>query len=186
MAPLLLLLLVVLVRCCAGETERLLALPARQWPSEPSEAVPASTVVHCALLCLRRAADCPGADFDRPAGVCRLQSPTAPVELPQPGAAAGTVALQRSVSCRQLQRLGYRTDGVYQVPLLPVPLYCDMTRTLGGGWTLLVAARHMPSWSLDNVLERDSENPSISDDYSILRYGDRIKSVGSTPQFRYR
>ena len=185
--PLLLVVVVVLaVWCRGGSSERLLASPGSQWSSEPSETIPAGSAAHCALLCVRRAAGCPGADFRRGAGVCQLQPPADQLQPLRPTAAADSVALQRAVSCRQLQRLGYSADGVYPVAGLPVPLYCDMSLTLGGGWTLLVAAASMPGWSLDNVLERNSDSPSITRDYSILRYGDKIKSVGASAQFRYR
>lgn len=44
----------------------------------------------------------------------------------------------------------------------------------GGGWTLLVAS-HTNSWTTANVLLRNAKSPNLYQDYSILKYGDKIK-----------
>ena len=172
--------------------QRFLRRQAQQLPalaSDRSEA--AGSAIQCALLCLG-SPDCLSANF-RPAdgtgstagsGSCDLQKERS--GLPQPAAAAGAVALQLPASCRQLQRLGHRSDGVYQSRGLPAPLYCDMTLTLGGGWTLLVAFTSPDGWTLGSVMERNMNTPSITDNYSILRIGDQIRDLDQSPHFRYR
>lgn len=86
-------------------------------------------------------------------------------------------------SCRHLQDIGQKDaiqypDGVYDIYPDPnsdtsVRTYCDMSRD-GGGWTLLVAS-HTNSWTAANVLLRNAESPNLYQDYSILKYGDKIK-----------
>ena len=82
-------------------------------------------------------------------------------------------------------------DGVYDIyprglSNAPIKAYCDMSRD-GGGWTLLVTS-HTNSWTKDNVIMRNAESPSLTRDYSILKYADGIKNnlnvIGS--KFEYR
>ena len=61
-----------------------------------------------------------------------------------------------------------------------------MTLTLGGGWTLLVAFTSRDDWTVGSVMERSTETPTITDNYSILRAGDTIRDLDSAPYFRYR
>ena len=70
------------------------------------------------------------------------------------------------------------TDGIYGIyphglSKPPVMAYCDMSRD-GGGWTLLVTSR-TNTWTKDNVRLRNPESPSVTNDYSILKYADDIK-----------
>ena len=71
------------------------------------------------------------------------------------------------------------TDGIYQIyprgpSNPPVKTYCDMSRD-GGGWTLLVTSR-TNTWTKDNVRLRNPDSPSVTNDYSILKYADDIKN----------
>lgn len=81
-------------------------------------------------------------------------------------------------------------DGIYFVRMINEstyqPVYCDMSRD-GGGWTLLVTS-HTATWTQDNVLLRNADKPSMTVDYSILKYADSIKDnvnvVGTTFEYR--
>ena len=59
--------------------------------------------------------------------------------------------------------------------------------TDGGGWTLLVSS-HTNTWSESNVRLRSEKQPSITEDYSILKYGDKIKNyyLIAALNFEYR
>ncbi|KAK3716434.1 hypothetical protein QZH41_016845, partial [Actinostola sp. cb2023] len=99
-------------------------------------------------------------------------------------------------SCRHLQEVTKADnkdlpDGVYDIyphglSNAPIKAYCDMSRD-GGGWTLLVTS-HTNSWTKDNVILRNADSPSLTRDYSILKYADGIKNnlnvIGS--KFEYR
>ena len=56
-----------------------------------------------------------------------------------------------------------------------------------GGWTLIVAS-DTNSWTKINLLERNSNKPSLNEDYSILKYANLIKEnylIGDS-NFEYR
>ena len=80
-------------------------------------------------------------------------------------------------------------NGIYKVkPSTSVELsvYCDMTN-FNGGWTLIVAS-DTNSWTKDNLLERNSNKPSLNEDYSILKYANLFKEnylIGDS-NFEYR
>lgn len=68
-------------------------------------------------------------------------------------------------------------DGVFTIKPLgqhEVKTLCDFT-TDGGPWTLLVTRKTHIGWDKDNIKERNSEKPSLQDDYSILGHADAIK-----------
>lgn len=68
----------------------------------------------------------------------------------------------------------------------PLKVYVDM-ETGGGGWTLLVCSESNAAgqWNADNLLRRNVDNPSITSDYSILDFGDSLKTnLGGKLQYR--
>ena len=81
-------------------------------------------------------------------------------------------------------------DGVYDITLPDgslMQMYSDMTRD-GGGWTLVVSS-HTSDWKTkEMVRERNKDHPSMSKDYSILKYVDRIKDNYKIDdnEFQYR
>ncbi|KAK3716436.1 hypothetical protein QZH41_016844, partial [Actinostola sp. cb2023] len=107
-----------------------------------------------------------------------------------------TACVKETHSCRHLQvvtKADHKDlpDGVYDIyphglSNAPIKAYCDMSRD-GGGWTLLVTS-HTNRWTKDNVILRNAESPSLTRDYSILKYADGIKNnlnvIGS--KFEYR
>ena len=70
-----------------------------------------------------------------------------------------------------------RSDGVFTIKppgLHKVKTYCDFT-TEGGPWTLLVTSKTHSGWDKDNIKQRNIDNPSLQDDFSILGFADAMK-----------
>ena len=57
----------------------------------------------------------------------------------------------------------------------------------GGGWTLIVGS-DTNSWTKDNLLERNSNKPTLNKDYSILKYANLFKEsyLIDDAHFEYR
>lgn len=57
----------------------------------------------------------------------------------------------------------------------------------GGGWTLLVTSA-TNTWTKNDVTFKNADKPSLTDDFSILKYADDIKNNqdvhGSTFEYR--
>lgn len=57
----------------------------------------------------------------------------------------------------------------------------------GGGWTLLVTSR-TNTWTAQNITLRNIMTPSLTQDYSMLKYADDIKNninvAGTTFEYR--
>ena len=88
-------------------------------------------------------------------------------------------------SCLQLRdQGGAPQDGVYWFTGMPVPVLCDFSHD-GGGWTLLLTAV-TKTWDLLSAMGRREGSPSLKDDYSILRYANAIRDLGSGGRFAYR
>ncbi|PFX13518.1 Disintegrin and metalloproteinase domain-containing protein 9 [Stylophora pistillata] len=92
-------------------------------------------------------------------------------------------------SCKEVFFRGLLTnpvsDGVFTIRppgQHEVKTVCDFT-TEGGPWTLLVTSKTHSGWDKDNVKERNSDNPSLQDDYSILGLADAIKDFDKAQEF---
>ena len=69
------------------------------------------------------------------------------------------------------------SDGVFTIKppgQYEIKTICDFT-TAGGPWTLLVTSKTHSGWNKDNVKERNSQKPSLQNDFSILGFADAIK-----------
>ena len=93
-------------------------------------------------------------------------------------------------TCLELLQLNVTAaSGVYWLPGWPVPVFCDQQQD-GGGWTLMVSSVSQ-TWTpagsgVTLVTGRNTETPSIEDDYSILAEGDRVIRYGTGDRFIYR
>lgn len=96
-------------------------------------------------------------------------------------------------SCMEVKLRGLQTkpvsDGVFTIKppgLFEVKTYCDFT-TEGGPWTLLVTSKTHGGWDKDNIKQRNSNKPSLHNDFSILGFADAVKDFDKSQEyFHYR
>lgn len=101
----------------------------------------------------------------------------------------GTTAQRAGQSAYQIKTdFPSSTDGLYWIanPSInggtPFQIYADMT-TDGGGWTLLLTNAFQSGWTVENAISRVEGTPSLSENYSIVIYGDLIKKSPSGFQY---
>ena len=78
-------------------------------------------------------------------------------------------------------------DGVFTIKppgLHEVKTYCDFT-TEGGPWTLLVTRKTHGGWDAEKIKQRNSDKPSLHDDFSILGFADAIKDFDKSQVTQY-
>ncbi|KAF0307314.1 hypothetical protein FJT64_021327 [Amphibalanus amphitrite] len=89
-------------------------------------------------------------------------------------------------SCLQLRdQGGPQHDGVYWFTGMPVPVLCDFSHD-GGGWTLLLTTISQHGWDPFSVRARNKNSPSLTENHSILEYGDVIRNLTEGGRFAYR
>ncbi|XP_073247149.1 uncharacterized protein [Porites lutea] len=96
-------------------------------------------------------------------------------------------------SCMEVSFRGLLTnpvsDGIFTIKPPghhEVKTYCDFT-TEGGPWTLLLTSKTRTGWDADKIKQRNSDNPSLQNDFSILGFADAIKNFDqSQDYFQYR
>lgn len=77
-----------------------------------------------------------------------------------------------------LNSLSFSSDGIFTIKPPghhEVKTYCDFT-TEGGPWTLLLTSKTRTGWDADKIKQRNSDNPSLQNDFSILGFADAIKN----------
>jgi hypothetical protein len=105
----------------------------------------------------------------------------ASVDLPK----EGVVTCNRILSGGRIPSHAHSRDGLYDILVMKnsqtaaaehvsYKLFCDMTRD-GGGWTLVLTSIGS-DWKDETI--RLSGMPSLTSDYSILAWADRIKASG--------
>eukprot|EP00795_Rhopilema_esculentum_P015280 gene15280-6491_t len=95
-------------------------------------------------------------------------------------------------SCNQIKLGGERNGAVYKSGYYTIEatganiltVYCDM-ESGPGAWTLLVTSTSN-KWTASQVLSRNEDFPSTSNDYSILHVADSIKDLSNNATFKYK
>ena len=69
-------------------------------------------------------------------------------------------------------------DGVYKVKPgnREVQTICKFSQH-GGAWTLMLTSATDNGWTRDNIRSRNTSNPSLSSDFSILDMADKITNM---------
>jgi len=85
-------------------------------------------------------------------------------------------------SCSEIQLRGVQNkpvpDGVYKVKPgnREVQTICKFSQH-GGAWTLMLTSATDNGWTRDNIRSRNTSNPSLSSDFSILDMADKITNM---------
>ena len=96
------------------------------------------------------------------------------------------------VSCydhlQTAKQLGQQVqDGFYNISYngAPTRVYCDMTQD-GGGWMLMLATSTGTGWNTGNIYNRNSDQPGMNIDFSMLSIAEDVKDRSLDSTFEVR